>query len=341
MTMNTFATSISLVLALWAAPALSQHSRAELGVGQRRPWAQGVSKEDQAAASALFLEGNAQLENSLFLNAIALYEKALALWDHPTIHYNMALSLVNLNEPLRLHKHLMQALRYEGQPLDADKIDRMRDLKKLVERQLVRLRITCDVPGTSVRMNGEELFVAPGRHESWVLPARYTFAAVKEGYPLNERERTAAAGEELSLDYKLYTQEELTRYHRPGPAWRPWAVVGLGAALAGGGFLLHDKATDRYRSFDEGILRCSSANDNRGCLPPPELLDEQARGNTFQRAALGTFSAGGAALALGFTLVYFNRLQARTISPDEHEQSVTVVPVVGTEQGGVTATFRF
>lgn len=338
---HTLRTGLTLGLALWVTAALSQQPQAELGVGQNRPWARSVSPALQAQAATYFQEGNTHLENSLFKKAIEKYEQALAIWDHPAIHYNLALALVNLNEPLRLHKHLMESLRYGGQPLDREKVGRIRDLLKLVERQLTQVKISCDVPGASVKMNGQEILVAPGRYEDWVLPAEYSFSAVKDGYPLNERRRTAVAGEELVLDYRLYTEEELTRYHRLWPAWRPWAVVGLGAALAGGGFLFQGRATERYRSFDEGVLRCSSANNDRGCLPPSELLEQRARGNTFQRAALGTLSAGGAALALGLTLTYFNRLQARTISPDEHEKSLILTPVAGSEQGGVLATFRF
>jgi tetratricopeptide (TPR) repeat protein len=340
MKMSPLTTGLSLLLALWAVPALAAPS-SDLGVGQKRPWAQGVSETNQAMAAAYFEQGNALLENALLQKAIERYEQALELWSHPSIHYNLALALVNLNEPLKLHQHLMEALRYEGQPLDAAKINRIRDLLQVVERQLVRVKITCDVPGATVRLDGTDLFVAPGQYEAFLLPDEYTFTIVKKGYPPNERKRTGSAGEVLVLDYRLYTQAEMTRYHRPWPVWRPWAVVGAGVVLSGSGLLFHNRATERYRAFDEAVLRCSSANNDRGCLPGPELLTEKARGNTLQRASLGTFSVGGAALALGLTLVYFNQLQADVISPDEHEQSLTVAPMVGGAWNGVTATFSF
>jgi hypothetical protein len=336
---TTFATGLFLLLVLW--PPLARSQQADLGVGLKRLWAQGVSKEEQAMASTLFQEGNVRLENSLFPKAIESYEQALKLWNHPSIHYNLALALVNFKEPLLLHDHLTEALRYGGQPLDSAKIARVHDLLKLVERQLTLVRISCEIAGATVRLNGEPLFVAPGHHEAWVLPGEYTFTVLKEGYPLNERKRTAVAGEELVLDYRIYTQEELTRYHRPWPAWRPWAVVGLGVALSGSGLLLHQQATDKYRRFDEAIARCSSDNNGRGCLPSPEILSEQSHGNRFQNGALGSFSVGGAALTLGLTLVYFNRMQAEVLNPDQHEKSLTITPTVGSAQGGVQATFSF
>jgi tetratricopeptide (TPR) repeat protein len=329
----------TLLLALVSSPARSQP--AELGVGQKRPWAQGVPQVNQAAANSHFLEGNVQLENGLFAKAIEKYEQALALWSHPSIHYNMALALVSLREPLKLHKHLTEALRYDGQPLDNNKVGRARDLLKLVEGQLVRLKVSCDVAGASVRMNGKELFVGPGAYEEWVLPDDYTFTAVKEGYPLNERKRVPTAGEELVLDYKLYTMDEMTRGKRLWPAWRSWAVVGLGAAVAGGGYFFRQQAVGTYRQFDDAVANCSRDNPSLGCPSSTELLDQQSRGDVSNKRAVSAFAVGGAVAATGLVLVYVNRLQTDVLSPDEHEKSLQVVPVLGAGQGGVVATLRF
>src|SRR6476659_855341 len=71
-----------------------------------RPWARGVPKDRQAKAIALFREGNGALKESLFPKAAALYRDALQVWDHPAVHYNLALALVNLDQPLEVHEHL-------------------------------------------------------------------------------------------------------------------------------------------------------------------------------------------------------------------------------------------
>jgi hypothetical protein len=66
-----------------------------------RPWAKGVSQDQQRAAIALFEAGNGLLKESIFLKAVENYRKALALWDHPGIHYNLALALLNSTSPSR------------------------------------------------------------------------------------------------------------------------------------------------------------------------------------------------------------------------------------------------
>jgi hypothetical protein len=62
-----------------------------------RPWVKGVSAADQSAAIELFHEGNGLLKESLFVQAAAKYREALHHWDHPGIHYNLALALLNLD----------------------------------------------------------------------------------------------------------------------------------------------------------------------------------------------------------------------------------------------------
>jgi hypothetical protein len=345
MGMKRFTIGLALVLvASWAGPAAAQQGP-ELGTGAQRPWARGVPPQKQEAALALFREGNIFLKNSLFPKAVEKYREALKLWDHPAIHYNMALALLNLNEPLTLHAHLIAAMRYGEAPLDADKLERAKTFKTLVEQQLAWVEITCDVPGATVMMDGKVLFKAPGRYEGLVLPGAHTFSATLEGLPRNDRKRTLAPGEKLTLPFKLYTEEELTRYSRHWDAWKPWAVLGAGAAVAAGGAALHLQARSSFERFDTGILSCG------GCVPDAGLTSQRTRGETFQKVAMGGYAVGGAAFLTGAVLLYVNRARPHSVTPDELEQqgtsaapapqAVSVTPLVGRGEGGVLATFRF
>ena len=101
-----------------------------------RPWADGVSQEEQRAALALFNEGNAQLRDSIFPKAAEKYREALTHWQHPAIHYNLALALVNLEQPIEMFRALEKAMEYGPGPIDEDKFDRAKSLKILLEKQL-------------------------------------------------------------------------------------------------------------------------------------------------------------------------------------------------------------
>jgi tetratricopeptide (TPR) repeat protein len=333
--MSRIAVSLAVALALGVLgprPALAQAKPAE-----ERPWAKGVSQENQKSALELFRAGNTLLKESIFVQAAEKYRQALALWDHPAIHYNMALALLNLDQPIEVHQHLEKAMRFGAAPLDSDKFENARAYKTLIEKQLSKVELTCEAPGATVTMDGKVLFVAPGRYEGLVRPGRHTIVATKEGHPPTDVSRALLPGEEVKLALKLYTTDELTRYSRLWSAWKPWAVVAGGAAIAAGGAVLHLQARGSYQEFDDRIAACG------GCVPPPDVTDKRTKGDSMQNLAFGTYALGGAALATGFVLVYINRSKPYQISPNDAaaEPAVTVVPLVGRGEGGALATFRF
>ncbi len=147
-----------------------------------RPWARGVPKDRQSKAIGLFREGNAALKESLFPKAAAMYRDALQVWDHPAVHYNLALALVNLDQPLEVHEHLTAALKYGPAPLDDDKFQQAQRYLALIERQLTKVKITCTFSGASVRLDGRPLFTAPGEWEGQVRAGPHTMTASLEGY---------------------------------------------------------------------------------------------------------------------------------------------------------------
>jgi hypothetical protein len=329
----------SFVLLMLVAPlALAQQPQTHLEAGAQRPWSQGVPKENQEAAAKLFFEANEYLQKNVFGKAAELYRQALTHWDHPAIHYNLSLALMDTGLLLEFREHLVGATRYGRDPLDKEMFEHAGRLKLFVEGQLVHVEVSCDVAGASVSMDGKALFTAPGYYEGWVLPGSHVFVTTQPGHSPNERIRTPAAGEKISLHIsKLYEDEELTRYRRRWSAWKPWTVLGAGAALAAGGGLLHLRARDNYRRFDAQATACGLA----GCAPTPELGDLRKRGDTFQKVAVGGYAAGGALFATGAVLAFMNRAQPYRLSPDEHEQ-VTSLAVGGA--GGareVLLTIRF
>lgn len=321
------------LLMLGALPASAQQAASS----EERPWARGVPPDQQKKALELFRAGNTLLKESVFVKAAEKYREALALWDHPAIHYNLALALLNLDQPLEVHEHLMAAMKYGVAPLDSEKMEHARTYKGLVEKQLAKVEITCDEPGATVSLDGKPVFTAPGSYEGLVRPGAHTFVASKEGHAPTNLSRSLPAGEKTAVALKLYTAEDLTRYQRRWPAWRPWAVLGTGAAVALAGGALHMQAKGSFEDFDTRIAQCG------GCVPTPDVSDLRTRGDSQQQLAFGAYAVGGAAVVTGAILLYINRPQAFRISVDEaaSPQGVSVTPVVSGRDGGILATFRF
>lgn len=289
----------------------------------------------------LFRDGNAALKDSLFVKAVARYREALANWDHPAIHYNLALALVNLDQPVETHEHLLAALRYGPAPLDSDKYEQALRYKALVEKQLATVKITCALAGADVAMDGRPLFTAPGDFEGVVRAGPHSIVASKDGYLTNNLSRSLAAGETTAIEMKLYTAAELTEYRRLWPVWVPWLVVGLGAAAAGGGAGLHAASAGAFQAFDRGVAGCLSP-DTGGCRPSVALLAQKQTGDTLQALGITGYAVGGAALVTGAVLVYLNRLQPYEAPlPAAGRLEVTVVPVLSPGGVGAAALVRF
>lgn len=333
---SSMAVPLAAVLALVVLGALPASAQ-QASSGDERPWARGVPPDQQKKALELFRAGNTLLKESVFVKAAEKYREALALWDHPAIHYNLALALLNLDQPLEVHEHLVAAMKYGVAPLDTEKMEHARTYKALVEKQLAQVEITCEETGATVSLDGKVLFTAPGRYEGLVRPGAHTFVAAREGQAPTNLSRTLPAGEKTTLALKLYTAEDLTRYQRRWSAWRPWAVVGAGAAVALAGGALHMQAKGSYEDFDTRIAQCG------GCVPTPDVSDLRTRGDSQQQLAFGAYAVGGAAVVTGAILLYINRPQAYRISVDEADspQGVSIAPVISGREGGLLATFRF
>src|SRR3569832_1835287 len=84
--------------------------------GDTRPWAAVVKKSEQEAARKLFHDGNVQLNDGLFAKAAEVYKQALTHWDHPAIHYNLALALMNLDQPIESQANFRVAVEVGGAP---------------------------------------------------------------------------------------------------------------------------------------------------------------------------------------------------------------------------------
>ena len=310
-----------------------------------RPWAKGVAQKDQQAALALFRDGNSALKESLFVQAAQKYREAITLWPHPAIHYNLSLVLLNLDQPVEVHKNLIMAMRYGAAPLDSDKFEQATRYKRLVEAQLATVDVRCELEGAQVVMDGQPLFTGPGKYEGVVRAGPHTIVASREGFLTETHNAKLPAGETSLVELKLFTANDLTQYKRRWSNWVPWTVVGAGAAAVGLGAAMHLSARGGFETYDQGIASCGSEPDGRdrggGCIPNATLLGQRQSAETSQTIAMGAYGLGAAALVTGGVLAYMNRLQPYSVAPGETQVEVTFAPALSPAGGGAAALVRF
>src|SRR5450432_3343939 len=187
-----------VLMGLVMAQTASAQDKPKSGPGvaeAERPWAKGVAPDQQRIALQMFQEGNALLKENLFKRASDRYAEALSHWDHPAIHYNLALALLNLDKPIEVYQHMEKAMAYGDGPLDMEKFQHAKSYRALIEKELARLEVTCDAADANVTLDGVTLFTSPGKWEGLVRSGKHAIVATKQGYLTSEKTKSLPPGE--------------------------------------------------------------------------------------------------------------------------------------------------
>lgn len=341
--MNRPMTGLVLALALLVPSAMPANAETpKLQTGDDSPWSRNVSQQKQDAAEEALQAGNVLMKKSAFAKAEAKYREALKHWDHPGIHYNLALALIQLDRPVEVHEHLVKALQYKEAPLGTEKYEHARLHKESLEKQLAWVEFVCDTPDAVVTAGGQRLPLVNGRYEGLMRSGPVTIKGTLKDYQAREKEFSLAPGKKNKLHFRLYTDDELFEYVPRWSPWKPWLGVGAGAALSAGGGLLYWKARHDYRAFDANVLECSRLSGGRGCSKA-NLLSRRNRLEALNKWSFATMGVGGAALITGTALVLLNHAEARPIDAEEldRKQGWAVMPVLGGDANGVLVTLQY
>ncbi len=310
--------------------------------GAERPWATGVSDGEQKIALGLFHDGNVLLNDGLFAKAADNYRNALKHWDHPAIHYNLALALVNLDQPIDAFENLQAAVKFGEPPLQSkEKFDHAKDYLVLLEKEIADVEVSCDKPGAKVSLDGKEVFTAPGKFATRVRSGRHTFLAEKQGFTTRVNAPYIGGGEKFRIELRLYTAEELTRYTRRWQTtWMPYAVIGAGLVVGFAGGLLEESAASSYRQYDSKVAACNMMN--MGCPQSSTLSDLRSSGDTKKTLGFVGYGVAAATIATGAVLAYLNRPHAYTIrAEDLTNEKTAIAPVVAPGFAGAAVQGHF
>lgn len=298
-------------------------------------WNRGVPLATREAARQKFLEGNRLFRVPLFARAAEHYRAALASWEHPAFHFNLALALLNLGADLEARAALERALAHGAGPIGTDQLAEGRKQLRDLEARLGRIEVAVTTPGARVSIDGAAVLVGPGRYAGWVAAGEHEVAANKPHHVAEVRRVAVSAGELEQVSLALITVDEAADAGRRWANWRPWTAVIAGAAVAATGGVLHALAARDFEAYDRDFskLPCSIGGCARGDIPAP-LRDQLDGAHRTQQIAVGAYIAGGALLATGAVLLYLNRPRLL------ESERVAVVPAVSRDLVGVLVEVR-
>jgi len=314
------------------------------GAGAERPWAAGVSPDNQRVALQKFREANELLNQGLFARASEIYKTALQTWKHPAIHYNLALALMNVDQPIEAYENLEKAIVFGEAPLDKDKYEHAKEYMLLLEKQIASIEVSCDKAGAKVSVDGKEVFVAPGTYKARVRIGKHTFVAEKQGYTTRINAPFIEPGNKFRIELKLYTSEELTRYNRRWQAtWMPYAVIGGGVAAGLFGVVMELSANSSYNDYDKQVAACNM--NNMGCPTTDAITSIKESGDSKKTIGYVAYGIAGAAIATGAVLAILNRPKAYQIRPEDLQEEqapkVTITPAITPTFAGAIVQGQF
>lgn len=290
------------------------------------PWASGVSAADKARAVELFEEGNRFFERSQYAQALQRYRAAIEHWDHPAIRGNIAVSLINLDQPVDAYANIELALQYGEAPFEQSIYNQLITNRKLLLGQLGQLEVACDQADAEVTLDGKFLLRGPGTASEILQAGNHQIVASKPGYLTVSEALVLLPGKPTTIDIELVPLTDTRVFKRRWARWKPWAVIGGGAALALVGVPLQLAANNNIEQYEREIdVLC-----RQGCAEDElseSVRDLESRATIQSGVAISSFAIGGATVIAGVILVAMN--QPRLVageSPQQRTMRVSVSP---------------
>jgi tetratricopeptide (TPR) repeat protein len=263
-----------------------------------KPWAKDVPQAKQDKAFALYEEANKLFADGEYKRALDKYESAITQWDHPSIRYNLAVCLINLDRPVDAYENLTQALRYGEAPLGHDLYNEGLNYQKLLSKQVAEIEVASKDPDARVSLDGKPLTLVDGHAQAMVaVNESHEVIASKPGYQTMRRPLDKLpAGQKTTIEIKLSPLET--------GRWKPWAVIAGGAIVAGAGAYVYGLARSNIADYEKAVeTKCPCASD--ADLGGDADLPDRAR--TKEIAAYSMFALGGVTIATGIVLVVRGR----------------------------------
>jgi len=317
---------VSCVLVAVLASAPIAHAEVD------EPWAAGVPDEQQARANAVFAEGNQLFAQLAHAPALEKYKAAIAIWDHPMIRFNMAVTLIRLDRILEAADELERALRFGDKPFTPDLYQQARDYQALIKKQLGYIEVTCDQPDTHVVLDGKPWFAGPGTKTIRVTTGEHTVVAERRGYLTMSRTVVVAGGTTAAERLVLLPIESAVILRYRHPKWVPWTIAGTGAAIAFGGLGFTLAGRRQMDRFVSDFVRECPGGCEADLSQHPALADQRDSAELKGKIGVSMMITGGVIAVGGVVWAVLNR-------PTRYLPRVEATPT----KGGITtrAEWRF
>ena len=290
--------TLAVTVALALCPALAAADGLDR---DEKPWSRNVSDDDQREARKLYASGNEQFKAERHTEALALYDKALERWEHPFIRLNAAASCIELERYLAAAVHIEAAATYRDH-LKPDDQRKLAAMSKRVEAKTGIIEVVTEQAGAALSIDGEQILVGPGSAKRRVLAGKHAVVAQRAGLESDTRQIEVAPGQVVAVKPVLFVVASKWRW----ATWKPWALAGVGVAIAAVGAPLLISAQSKLDERAELANTCGGPCDPNSAIGF-ELAALKTSADRRELSAITAFAVGGATIATGVVLAILNR----------------------------------
>ena len=271
------------------------------------PWAKGVAADKQQAARQLAGKAQEAFVNNDYAHAVELYSQALAQWENPAIHFNLAVSYMRLDRSVEAWQHLLAAMAYDGAALDKEKLQVAQTYKQLLAGRLVTVDVESTQTGVEITLDGNLLLTGPGKATQIVLPGAHALVATKPDFETLTKNLTLIGGtpEIESIELKPRGKGPVKLVRR----WRsslPWTIAGVGLGTALLGTFSWELGNANIDLYNKGV----AAECPNGCASgqlSSDTLNHKSTAELENTLGISLMVAGGATLVTGLVMLALNQ----------------------------------
>lgn len=273
------------------------------------PWAKDVPIANQKSANKLFAEANQLFAQQAHAPALDKYKAAIALWDHPLIRFNMAVTEIRLDRILDAAEDLDKALRFGNTPFTPELYQEALDYQALVKKQVGVIAASCDQGDVHVLLDGKPWFACPGKQDTKVLAGEHVLLGEKKEYMTKSQRLVVKGGATSTEQLHLIPIESAVilkyRYRR----WVPYTVTAVGVAVAGGGLAFYLAGRSGMDKFAADFTTNCPTGCKMDFSDKPFLKDERDSAQLKGNIGMGMIAAGGAVAITGIILTIANKAE--------------------------------
>ncbi len=276
---------------------------------ETKPWGLGVPADKQDEATKLYEEGNQLFGQQAHAPALEKYKAAVALWDHPLINFNLAVTLIRLDRILEAAEALDKALAYGAAPFKPELYLEALDYQTLVKGRVGYIEAECAQAGARVQLDGKPWLDCPGKKKLRVMAGEHALVGELTGYLTASHKVVVLGGQTATEKVALVPVDTAIVVTYKYQRWIPWATAlgGFVVGVAGGGTWLLGKNQMNQFNADYAMQCRNGCEVGLTDSSHHALASERDSAELKSKIGVAMIATGGVVAITGIVFAIMNR----------------------------------